>query len=52
MSDALRYSFLLGEVNFVAERIKLYGIGDSEIVTMGRFDIGVGIDGCEFKATF
>lgn len=43
---------ILGDVEFIPERVKLYGIGDSEIVTMGRVDIAVEIDGLNFDVTF
>lgn len=43
---------IVGDVDFIPERVRLYGIGDSVIETMGRFDIPVEIDGLRFDVTF
>lgn len=44
--------FLLGEVNFVPERVVLQGIGECGIHTMGRFATPITIDGTDFDVTF
>ena len=44
--------FVLGEMNFVSERVKLFGIGDRTIVTLGRFDEIVHVDGLDIEITF
>ncbi|XP_065356157.1 uncharacterized protein LOC135950549 [Calliphora vicina] len=44
--------FVMGEVDFMPERVTLYGVGDSEIVTMGRFDEVVRIDDLDFEVRF
>ena len=44
--------FVLGEINFVPEKVKLFGIGDPTIITLGRFDEIVHVDGLDIQVTF
>ena len=43
---------MIGKVILVHEKVKLYGIGESAITTVGRFDTSILIDGHCFDVTF